>query len=100
MAKRFAQEPDHPRAAWPTCPLSARVLRWMSRCTRSSATFPSRVFATTIVFYRALSEGIEVFRVLHGARDIDGLLSDEFSATDGGREYCGRRPRRSVGIAD
>lgn len=31
-------------------------------------------FARHLVFYRPADDGIEVVRVLHGARDIDGLL--------------------------
>ena len=35
-----------------------------------------------LVFYRPIPGGIEVFRVLHGARDIHGLLSGEFNVGD------------------
>ena len=38
---------------------------------------PSR-FKTYLVFYRPLADGIEVARVLHGARDIPGILADDF----------------------
>jgi toxin ParE1/3/4 len=31
-----------------------------------------------LVFYRPLPDGIEVYRVLHGARDIQGILAAEF----------------------
>ncbi len=31
-----------------------------------------------LVFYRPITDGIEVIRVLHGARDIDGIIADEF----------------------
>jgi toxin ParE1/3/4 len=34
-------------------------------------------FANYVVFYRQVDGGIEVLRVLHGARDIDALLQDE-----------------------
>jgi toxin ParE1/3/4 len=33
-----------------------------------------------IVFYRPLPDGIEVLRVLHGARDIAGILAGELGA--------------------
>lgn len=37
-----------------------------------------------LVFYRPISDGIEVFRVLHGARDIAGILALEVDpASDG-----------------
>jgi len=28
-----------------------------------------------VIFYREISKGIEIFRVLHGARDIEGIIS-------------------------
>jgi len=31
-------------------------------------------FQNYLIFYRAVSEGIEVVRVLHGARDIERIL--------------------------
>lgn len=41
--------------------------------------FPvSAPFRVYLVFYRPLAHGIEVFRVLHGARDIEGILAEEF----------------------
>lgn len=36
-----------------------------------------RRFRNYVVFYRPVAEGIEIFRVLHGARDLSsGLFSD------------------------
>lgn len=32
-----------------------------------------------VIFYRPVSDGIEVVRVLHGARDIENLWADEES---------------------
>jgi toxin ParE1/3/4 len=34
-------------------------------------------FANYLVFYRPTDAGIEVLRVLHGARDIDAIFQDE-----------------------
>ena len=43
--------------------------------------FPlSAGFQIYLVFYRPMRDGIEVARVLHGARDIQGILADEFGA--------------------
>jgi hypothetical protein len=41
-----------------------------------------------VVFYRPVDGGIEVIRVLHGARDIDNILADELGINDdaGGRD--------------
>jgi toxin ParE1/3/4 len=34
-------------------------------------------FDSYVIFYRAISGGIEVLHVYHGARDIDALFGDE-----------------------
>jgi toxin ParE1/3/4 len=39
--------------------------------------FPISQFPTYLVFYRPLPEGIAVVRVLHGARDIGGVLAED-----------------------
>jgi len=40
--------------------------------------FPISRFPKYIVFYRPMEAGVELIRVLHGARDLDGLLADDF----------------------
>jgi len=40
--------------------------------------FPVSKFRNHLVFYRPSPDGIEVVRVLHGARDIGAILADEF----------------------
>ncbi len=46
--------------------------------------FPISLYRDYLVFYRPISDGIEVFRVLHGARDIPGILGLEVDpASDG-----------------
>ena len=39
--------------------------------------WPIRGFENYLVFYRPIEEGIEVTRVLHGARDIRVILADD-----------------------
>jgi toxin ParE1/3/4 len=39
--------------------------------------FPVRDFPTYLVFYRTTALGIEIVRVLHGARDISAILDEE-----------------------
>ena len=34
-------------------------------------------FDNYLVFYRSLPDGIEVFHVLHGARDLEGFFAEE-----------------------
>ena len=43
--------------------------------------FPSR-FKMYLVFYRPIADGVEFARVLHGARDIHGVLSDDFGVAE------------------
>lgn len=44
-------------------------------------------FKNYLVFYRPISDGIEILRVLHGARDLSSLLDDKFGdANDTPRE--------------
>jgi toxin ParE1/3/4 len=41
--------------------------------------FPvSSRFKKYLVFYRAVADGIEIARVLHGARDLPAILAEEF----------------------
>lgn len=48
---------------------------------------PVSPFKNYLVFYRPIPDGIEVLRVLHGARDIHGILSEEFGlGEDGGQD--------------
>ena len=56
--------------------------------------FPVSRFKNTCVFYRPIEGGIEVLRVLHGARDIQGLLAEGFETP----RRRGRPARRGAGI--
>ena len=40
---------------------------------------PIRAFPNWLVFYRPTEEGIDVIRVLHGARDVGTILADEIA---------------------
>jgi toxin ParE1/3/4 len=42
--------------------------------------FPITRHRKYLIFYRPLPDGVEVLRVLHGARDIAGILAEEFEA--------------------
>ena len=44
--------------------------------------FPVSRFRMYLVFYRPVPGGIEVLRVLHGARDIRGILAEEFGIAE------------------
>lgn len=48
--------------------------------------FPISHYKKYLVFYRPITDGIEIARVLHGARDIQRILVEEFGAVDNGDE--------------
>jgi toxin ParE1/3/4 len=55
--------------------------------------FPITRHRKYLVFYRPIPGGIEVLRVLHGARDIAGILAEEFGAdTDAGDDEVTDEP--------
>ena len=39
-------------------------------------------FRNHIVFYRPVADGIEILRVLHGARDLVSILAEEIGVAD------------------
>ncbi len=47
--------------------------------------FPVSRFRRYLVFYRTVADGIQIVRVLHGSRDLAGILAEEFGV-DPGRE--------------
>jgi toxin ParE1/3/4 len=44
--------------------------------------FPVSRFRMYLVFYRPIADDIEVIRVLHGARDIHSILTEELGIDD------------------
>jgi toxin ParE1/3/4 len=54
--------------------------------------FPISRFKNDLVFYRPIADGIEVLRVLHGAQDIDGILTEDFGLME---EAEGEEPEES-----
>src|ERR1019366_810192 len=48
--------------------------------------FPVSRFREHLVFYRAVTSGIEIVRVLHSARDIDSILASDLDLPDGNQD--------------
>jgi toxin ParE1/3/4 len=46
--------------------------------------FPVSRFKKYLVFYRQIPDAIEIVRVLHGARDIQGILAEEVGIEEAG----------------
>jgi toxin ParE1/3/4 len=44
--------------------------------------FPVSRFPKYIGFYQPIADGIRIFRVLHGARDVAGILAEEFGVEE------------------
>ena len=60
----------------------------MGKVTEYRSPFPAAIrmfrlkrFSKHLVFYRPLENGIEVIRVLHGARDIESLFEAQEEGT-------------------
>jgi toxin ParE1/3/4 len=60
---------DHPQIGNP----------WISRSTRLRGVrrWPIPGFANHLLFFRMTGSHLEVLRLLHGARDLQGILEDE-----------------------
>jgi toxin ParE1/3/4 len=73
-ARRFLKAADKAMASLARMPQMGG--RWASRnpALRELRVWSIRKFENYLIFYRPTPEGIEVLRVLHGARDIDTLL--------------------------
>ncbi len=50
---------------------------------------PVSRYRAFIIFYRPRPDGIEVLRVLHGSRDLEGILAEDFDEGEGGEEGPG-----------
>jgi len=64
-ADSWVDELDEKMALWATQPMMGRARDDLALGIRSLA------FGRYVVFFRALADGIDVVRVMHGARDID-----------------------------
>lgn len=59
-------------------PFAGRPFSTKAPRLRELRRFPvSRPFEKHLIFYKPTAVGIDVVRVLHGARDIDAILADE-----------------------
>jgi toxin ParE1/3/4 len=57
--------------------------------------FPISRFRKYLVFYRPVGGGVEIVRVLHGARDIAGILAEEFGVDEDADEEREKEPNES-----
>ena len=57
--------------------------------------FPVSRFRMYLVFYLPIPEGIEVLRILHGARDIAAILAEDFGVDSGPGDDRTNGPERA-----
>ncbi len=55
-------------------PRMGKVNQFRSRFLTNVRTFPLKGFPKHLVFYLLIGQGVEIIRVLHGARDLEILL--------------------------
>ena len=68
-ADKWVDDLDEKMALWATQPMMGRARDELAPGIRSLA------FGRYVVFFAPLPEGIDVVRVLHGARDIDNTFT-------------------------
>jgi toxin ParE1/3/4 len=57
-------------------PLIGKDLHFRHPNLRNVRSFPVSGFTNYLVFYRPVSDGIQVLHVFHGARDLEALLDE------------------------
>jgi toxin ParE1/3/4 len=58
-------------------PSMGRAVTFQSPAAQGMRVWRVQGFERYLIFYRAVEHGIEIVRVLHGARDIEGLFADD-----------------------
>ncbi len=76
-ADRFLEAAFGTFEALARMPAMGRKRKFSQERLRDLRSFRIRGFDNYLVFYSPIPRGIEVFHVMHGARDIDRFLEDE-----------------------
>ncbi len=77
-ARRFLAEVERSLELLAGMPGMGAARPRLSPALRSLRMFPvAGGFASHLLFYRPIRDGIELVRVLHGARDIEAIIKDE-----------------------
>ena len=76
MASRFLKAADGTYQLIATQPCLGRLVERFPPAMSGSRVFPVRGFGKHLVFYRPVEDGIEILRVIHGARDIEALFEE------------------------
>lgn len=76
-AERFLDAVEHAIAVLLEKPRVGRSREFCSPRAQGMRSWVVSGFENYLIFYRARTEGIEVVRLVHGARDIPSLIDDE-----------------------
>ena len=76
-ALRFYQAAEATFELLASRPWIGKVKQFRSRFLTNVRTFPLKGFPKHLVFYLPIEHGVEIIRVLHGARDLEILLGSE-----------------------
>jgi toxin ParE1/3/4 len=77
MALRFYRAAEQTFRLLASQPKIGKVTAYRSPFLAGMRMFPLKRFSKYLVFYRLLESGIEIIRVLHGARDIESLFEGQ-----------------------
>jgi toxin ParE1/3/4 len=76
-AERLLDAVEHAIAVLLSRPRAGRAREFRSPRAQGTRSWVVNGFENYLIFYRPKSEGIEVVRFVHGARDMPNLLDDE-----------------------
>jgi toxin ParE1/3/4 len=74
--ERFLDAAEETFAHLAAMPLMGRTVPFQHPQAQDMRVWRVRGVANYLIFYRAVAQGIEVIRVLHAARDIEGLFAE------------------------
>jgi toxin ParE1/3/4 len=75
-AERFTNATQDALDKLAAMPGMGRIREFSNPRLQGLRSWPIRGFGNYLIFYRPIADGIEVLRILHGARDIDALFDD------------------------
>jgi toxin ParE1/3/4 len=76
-AERFLDAAETAFALLAPMPSIGRAVTFQSPAAQGMRVWRFQGFERYLIFYRAIPHGIEIVRVLHGSRDIEGLFADD-----------------------
>jgi toxin ParE1/3/4 len=75
-AERFLDAAEQTFTDLAAMPLVGRAVTFQSSRAQNMRVWRVQGFERYLIFYRVVETGIEIIRVLHGARDLEGLFEE------------------------